>query len=230
MNFSLSIVVPVFNEEKRLNKTFSELEEFVKIKRFSSEGMPFSGVKNLEIIFVDDGSTDRTKQIIENLKSELRISLISYRENKGKGYAVRRGMLCAKNDYALTFDADMSTSLEELQKMIPFVEKKYPVIIGTRKVKGAKMIPPQPFFRKKLGEAYTIFANLIMGVWVSDFTCGFKLFSREARDIIFPSAKIDRWSYDAEILYLAKKIVLIFVKFQLYGKTTLTRAFVCVRI
>lgn len=192
---SLSIVIPVFNEELRLAKTFAELEDF-----FSKGDW-----KSLEVIFVDDGSTDKTAEMIKKLKFRYPVKLISYKENRGKGYAVRHGMLAAEGDYALTIDADMSTSLTEVSKTIPLMASDCPVIIGTRKAKGSRMIPPQPFLRKKLGEGYTMLARFITGVKVSDFTCGFKCFSRQAREKVFREAAINRWSYDAEILFLAKK-------------------------
>lgn len=196
-SISFSIIIPVFNEEKRLPRTFSELEDFFKTSRF----------KDLEVIFADDGSRDKTVNLINDFKQRYAfVKLISYRENRGKGYAVRQGMIRAKGDYSLTIDADMSTSPQELLKALPLIESGCPVIIGTRKAKGAKMVPPQPILRRKLGEGYTWLARLVTGVKASDFTCGFKCFSREAREKIFPLARIDRWSYDAEILFLAKRL------------------------
>ena len=190
----ISVVIPVFNEEKRLPKTFSALNAL-------SRDPFFSGA---EIIFVDDGSSDGTRKLIENFRSGKNVKLVSYEKNRGKGFAVRRGMLEANNDYALFLDADMSTPLGELKKFAPFMEQGAHVIIGTRKAAGARILKHQPFLRQKMGEVYTALANLATGARVSDFTCGFKCFSMEAIHKIFPYARIDRWSYDAEILYLAR--------------------------
>src|SRR3989344_3468126 len=172
----ISVVIPVFNEEKRLPKTFSALNAL-------SRDPFFSGA---EIIFVDDGSMDGTKKLIENFRSDINVKLVSCEKNRGKGFAVRRGMLEANNDYA------------------PFLDQGAHVIIGTRKAAGARILKHQPFLRQKMGEVYTALANLATGARVSDFPCGFKCFSMEAIHKIFPYARIDRWSYDAEILYLAR--------------------------
>ena len=147
---------------------------------------------------------DGTKKLIENFRSDINVKLVSCEKNRGKGFAVRRGMLEANNDYALFLDADMSTPLGELKKFAPFMEQGAHVIIGTRKAAGARILKHQPFLRQKMGEVYTALANLATGARVSDFTCGFKCFSMEAIHKIFPYARIDRWSYDAEILYLAR--------------------------
>ena len=190
----ISIVIPVYNEEKRLKKTFAALGALPADPRFSVG----------EIIFVDDGSNDGTKKLIEDFRHSASVKLVSYAKNRGKGYAVKQGMMAADSDYALFLDADMSTPLGELKKFAPFMEQEARVIIGTRKTAGAKILKRQPYLRQKMGEVYTALANLATGADVSDFTCGFKCFSREAIRGIFPHMKIDRWSYDAEILYLAR--------------------------
>lgn len=192
---SLSIVIPVFNEENRLSKTFAELKEF--FKNYS--------LRDTELIFVDDGSQDQTVNLIKQFRAGCPVKLISYAPNRGKGYAVRQGMLAAKNDYVLMLDADMSTEFSELGNFLPRIEEGIPVIIGSRKKEGAKVARAQSWSRRKLGEGYTFLANLILGVWVSDFTCGFKCFSKEAAQKIFSRTAINRWSYDAEALFLARK-------------------------
>lgn len=193
---SLSIVIPVYNEARRLSKTFAGLNELQN----------FGFFKDLEIVFADDGSRDETKKLIGQFIFPHPVKIISYEKNRGKGFAVRSGMLKATGDYALMMDADISTPISEIKKFLPFMEAGIPVIIGNRKMPEAQMIPPQPFLRRKLGEGYTFFARFITGVKVSDFTCGFKCFSKEARKRIFQAVTTERWSYDAEILYLAKKI------------------------
>ena len=191
---NISIIIPVFNEERRLPRTFLALSMLSKDPLFSGA----------DIIFVDDGSRDGTRKLIENFKSGKNVKLVSYEKNRGKGFAVKQGMMAADNDYALFLDADMSTPLGELKKFAPFMEQGAHVIIGTRKAAGARVLKHQPFLRQKMGEVYTALANLATGARVSDFTCGFKCFSMEAIHKIFPYARIDRWSYDAEILYLAR--------------------------
>ncbi len=195
---NLSIIIPVYNEEKRIGVAFREVGDFIIHK---------SAEYNLEIIFVNDGSSDNTKSAIEKYTENKNgiIKLISYSVNKGKGYAVRQGMLAANGDYILMADADMSTSLFEVDKFLPFMEKGVPVIIGTRKNKGAILIKKQPWYRQKMGEAYAFLASFFTGVNIKDFGCGFKMFSKTAARDIFSSAFINRWIFDTEILFLAKK-------------------------
>jgi len=192
---TLSFVIPVFNEEKRIKKTIKALKK----------GFSFSGLKLKEIIFVDDGSTDKTKSIIQKSLGK-KAKIISYQLNRGKGFAVRTGMLASTADYTLFFDADMATPLSEFKKFLPFLEQGIPVIIGTRKNGQSTVIKHQPKYREILGKAFTLLANIILNTWVTDFTCGFKAFSYQAKEDIFSQSKIDRWGYDAEILFLAKQM------------------------
>ncbi len=192
---TFSVVVPVFNEERRIARTFAAMEKFLAT----------SGVEKIEIIFVDDGSGDKTVSLIQKFNPGCEIKVISYAPNRGKGFAVRQGMLAAGGDYALVFDADMSTSMDEFPKFLRLISNGASVIIGTRKAGGAQIKKYQPWYRRKMGETYTALANFILGMEISDFTCGFKCFSRQARERIFKAAWVDRWSYDAEILFLAKR-------------------------
>ncbi|PIP60402.1 hypothetical protein COX00_03465 [Candidatus Uhrbacteria bacterium CG22_combo_CG10-13_8_21_14_all_47_17] len=105
-------------------------------------------------------------------------------------------------------DADMSTPIQEIEKFIPDMDVGHPVLIGTRKSRDALITQRQPLFRETLGKAYTLLARHILGVKVTDFTCGFKCFSAEAAQSIFSKAEIDRWSYDAELLFIAKNLKL----------------------
>lgn len=191
----ISIVVPVYNEENRINKAIEALNAYLPKKKIWAE-----------TIFVDDGSKDKTAEKIKHSRASFNYKLVSYRENQGKGFALKRGVKEAQGDYILLMDADMSTPIESLDKFLPLMEKGTPVILGTRKVKGAKVLVPQTKLRQKMGEFYTFLANVILGAKVSDFTCGFKCFSNESGKIIFSKLKTNRWSYDAEIIYLARKL------------------------
>lgn len=206
---SISFVIPVYNEAKRLSKTFKALNE-LRLPR----GPALSGVEGLklkEVIFVNDGSTDRTKLEIVNCKLEIekkldaKVKIISYKVNKGKGNAIRQGMLASSSDYTLFFDADISTPLSELEKFVPFIKKGIDVIVGTRKNGESTVIKHQPRYRELLGQGFTSLTRFVLQLDVTDFTCGFKAFSKRAKDTIFQKAKINGWGYDAEILFLAKK-------------------------
>lgn len=199
---TLSFVIPVYNEEKRIGKTIKAL----------LGGFSFAGLKLEKVIFVDDGSKDETKSKIKNQKSKIekklkaKIKIISYSKNRGKGYAIKKGMLASKSDYTLMFDADMSTKIKELKKFMPYINKDVDIIIGTRKNGHSTVVKHQPLYRELLGHGFTLLSNIILDTWVTDFTCGFKAFSKEAKNRIFENTLIDRWSYDAEIIYLAKKM------------------------
>jgi dolichyl-phosphate beta-glucosyltransferase len=198
---TISFVIPVYNEEKRLQTTFFALRNF---------NVP-QDLKLREVIFVNDGSTDNTSFKIENAKLSLgkklkaKVKIISYAQNKGKGYAVKQGMLAASSDYALFFDADMSTPLSELKKFMPYIRENEDVIIGTRKNGQSTVLIHQPKLREMLGRSFTLLTKFVLQLDVTDFTCGFKAFSKEAKNKIFRASKINTWGYDAEILFLANK-------------------------
>jgi len=199
---TISFVIPVYNEEKRLHKTFSALESFIAPEALRLQ----------EVIFVNDGSNDNTKSIIQSSKLKIekklkaRIKIVSYSKNQGKGYAVKQGMLASNSDYTLFFDADMSTPLSELKKFMPFIKEGTDVIIGTRKNGKSTVLIHQPKLREFLGKGFTLLTQKILRLSVSDFTCGFKAFSKNAKDQIFKKSIIKRWGYDAEIIFLAEKL------------------------
>lgn len=199
---TISIVIPVYNEEERLERTFEALSE-LQIPR---------GLKLEKIIFVNDGSDDHSNFLIQNSKRDLekrfkvKTELISYKEHKGKGYAVSQGMKVSSSDYTIFCDADMSTSLSELKKFIPEVKRDIPIIIGTRKNGKSTVIIHQPIYRELLGRGFTRLSNIILQTDITDFTCGFKAFSRIAKNTIFPISTINGWGFDVECMYLAKRL------------------------
>ncbi len=194
---TLSIVIPVYNEAERLKKTFQALAAGLSSQVFVLR----------EVIFVNDGSTDTTLKVLQDWKknSGVTVKIVSYVENRGKGYAVKRGMIVANAEYVLLVDADMSTPLTELAKLELFIQQGYQVVVGTRKNGHSTVMIPQPLYRQIAGRVFTKLSNVILNVWVSDFTCGFKLFSKQAKKKIFEKTIVDHWGYDAEILFLAKK-------------------------
>ncbi len=193
----LSIVVPVYNEAGRLAKTFRSLERFAALPHCPS----------LEAVFVDDGSSDETAGLVRNFAARFKgARLVSHEKNRGKGAAVRTGMLASRGLWRLFMDADMATDLTEFQKFAPFFSSGASVLIGSRRVLGAQVLVHQPFLRERMGGVYTALANFITDAGVSDFTCGFKCFSAAAANAIFSRSRIARWSYDAEILFLAHRL------------------------
>lgn len=198
---TISFVIPVYNEEKRIDRAFTEL----------TNGISLHGLKLEKIIFVNDGSHDKTISKIINQKSKIenhlktQVAIVSYQKHQGKGYAIKTGMKVSDSDYTLFFDADMSTPLTEIDKFRPYFERGTDIIVGTRKNGQSTVLTHQPFYRELLGHGFTYLANIILDTRVSDFTCGFKAFSKKAKVTIFNQSKMNSWSYDAETLYLGKK-------------------------
>ena len=187
---NLSIVIPVYNEENRLKKA-------LKIIIWWHRRQP-----NWEFILVNDGSSDDTEKIIKQFPF---VKLISYSKNQGKGYALKQGVAQASKPLVLLSDIDFSTPLTELLKMFEKI-KSADLAIGSRKTLGAKIIKHQPWWREYLGRQFTNLSKLWLGLKVSDVTCGFKLIKTPVAKELFRQQKIKRWSYDAEILFLAKKM------------------------
>lgn len=193
----LSVIIPAYNEERRLPKTINSILDYLKKQNFS-----------WEILVVNDGSKDNTSGIVNEFsKADSRIRLIDNKVNQGKGAVVRQGMLGAQGKVRLFTDADNSTSVGHFDKMKPYFDKDYKVVIGSRDskdVKGAKQAIPQKWHKRLLGN----FGNLVIqilavpGIW--DTQCGFKAFEKQAAEKIFSQAKINRWGFDFEALAIAK--------------------------
>jgi len=192
----LSVIIPAYNEEKRLPKTLTEIDKYLSKQDY-----------DYEIIVVNGGSTDKTAQIAENLKLKIaNLKLIDNKENRGKGYVVRQGMLAAKGDYRVFTDADNSTSIDQVEKMWPEFEKGFDVVIGSRDIKGAILDPPQPLQRRFTGEAFKLFRKIVIGFWgIQDTQCGFKGFTKEVVEKVFPKCVIDRFAFDPELLVLSQR-------------------------
>ena len=193
----LSIIIPAYNEAKRLPNTLREIDKYLRKQTY-----------DYEIIVVNDGSKDETAAVANNLKPEIRnLRLIDNKENHGKGYVVRQGILDGSGEYSLFTDADNSTSIDQVEKMWPEFEKGADIIIGSRDIKGAVLDPPQPFIRSVIfGEGFKLFRKIIIGLWgIQDTQCGFKGFKKEAAEKILQRCKIDRFAFDPEILVVAKK-------------------------
>ncbi len=187
----LSVIIPLYNEEKRIGN-IAHIVKYLSHKKFS-----------WELILVDDGSLDQTAKSVRKFIGK-NARLISYRPNRGKGHAIKQGMLAASGLYRLFLDVDLSTPIEELDHFLPKLPK-FDVLIGTRKARGAKVIVHQPWLRENLGKAFTFLSQTILSVPISDFTCGFKSFSADAAEKVFGHSRISRWGFDSEILFLCHK-------------------------
>ena len=190
----VSLIIPVYNEESRMGKSLDRIINF-----FASE--PYAS----EVIIVDDGSQDRTVDVIrERFGSKDGFRIYQLPRNTGKGGAVMQGMLRARGDYLFFSDADLSVPIHSLSTFLAKLENYGEVAIGTRQRAGASIEVHQPFYREFMGKIYTWLANWILNLKVSDLTCGFKGFRREAAKELFSRQQLKNWSFDAEILYLAR--------------------------
>jgi len=193
----LSVIIPAYNEEERLPKTLREVDKYLRTKDYESE-----------IIVVSDGSTDKTVEVVENLITEIKnLRLVEFEKKRGKGFGVRQGMLKASGQYRVFTDADNSTSIDQVEKMWPYFDQGYDIVIGSRDIKGAVIAVPQTWFRRRLGDIFNLISQIISGLWgIWDTQCGFKGFTKKAASDIFPRTVIDRFAFDVEVLILAKKL------------------------
>ncbi len=191
----LSVIIPAYNEEKRLLPTLSKIYAYLSTKDF-----PY------EIIVVDDGSTDNTLPMIKNFASSNKhIVILINEQNSGKGFSVRKGMLSARGEYAFFTDADLSTPIEEIEKCLPYLINGYDVVIGSRSMPGSDILVHQPWYREKMGKIFNFMVNMVLLKGIIDTQCGFKGFKREAVKTVFSRCKIDGFSFDVEALYLSRK-------------------------
>ena len=192
----LSVVIPAYGEEKRITETLVAIDKYLKNQKYS-----------YEIIVVNDGSKDDTGPVVERLIGKIKnLKLLDNRINHGKGYVVRQGMLSAHGAYRLFTDSDNSTPIEEVAKLLPYFSQGYDVVIGSRDIKGAKLEPPQPLYRRFLGRGWWLLTSIVVGTWgISDTQCGFKMMTASAATQVLPLCKIERFAFDPEILAIAKK-------------------------
>jgi len=211
----LSVVIPAYNEEKRLPETLKKVRDYLNRQKYTSE-----------VYVVDDGSKDRTVEVVRELvKDWPGFKIIENPENRGKGAVVKQGMLATKGEWRLFMDADNSTDISEVQKFWTFANPKhealnskqyqnskilnskqnYEVIIGSRYLDKNSIKIKQPLGRRIVSRLGNILVRLLLGIKVADTQCGFKLFSSEAAEKIFPKQTIDRWGFDMEILAIAIK-------------------------
>ena len=209
----LSVIIPAYNEEKRLPKTLEEIDKYLSGQSY-----------DYEILVVNDGSKDRTVEIAKNLAPTIKnLTVTGYEQNRGKGFAVRFGILEAKGDYRLFTDADNSTSVDQIEKMWPEFKKGFDIVIGSRDIKGAVLNPPQPWLRHIiLGEGFKLYRKIIIDLWgIEDTQCGFKCFAKKTAEDIFPKCKIDRFAFDPEILIIGKKLDYKIKEMPIYWKNDL---------
>ncbi|MDP2923613.1 MAG: glycosyltransferase family 2 protein [Candidatus Omnitrophota bacterium] len=192
----LSIIIPAYNEEKRIGPTLVQINSFLKNRSY-----------NCEILVIDDGSADNTMKKAEksSLFTENKSRVISNGTNGGKGFSVKNGILNSHGEYVLISDADLSTPIEEVDKLFKYIDKGFDIAIGSRSVSTSEIKAHQPWHRERMGRIFNFFVRKILVSDFNDTQCGFKLFKGNIARAIAAQLKIDGFSFDVEMLYIAKQ-------------------------
>ena len=188
----LSIIIPAYNEENRIEASLDKAIEYFEKQSYS-----------WELFVIDDGSKDKTVELVNKYPNP--IQCLVQPSNLGKGAAVRRGMLDSNGQYRIFTDADFSTPIYEIPKLLKNFDAGYEISIGSRAIDRSLVIEHQPFYREFMGKTFNRIVQSLLFKGIKDTQCGFKGFSEKAVDIIFTKAKINGFSFDVEILYLAQK-------------------------
>jgi len=193
----VSIVIPAFNEERRIGRT---------LERIGSYSPSSCTVR--EVLVVDDGSADGTVALVERIGAAggPPIRVLRNPGNRGKGYSVRHGVLAAEGAAVLFSDADLSTPIEELDRLVPALADGAAVVIGSRALPESVLEVHQPLYRELSGRTFNLLFQALVLPGVHDSQCGFKLFAREAARDVFPRLTVDGFGFDIELLYVARRL------------------------
>ncbi len=191
----ISIIIPCYNEEDRISATLEAISRYVQSRRDN----------DFEIIVVDNGSKDKTRQVALSFEDKLPGIRIIDESSYGKGWAVKQGMLAAKGEYRLFMDADNSTDIGHLDSLLDAAKTGADIVISSRRLPRSHIVHPQPWHRRMLGDAFSLLVRAIVPLGVKDTQNGFKLFSAEAAEKIFSHQTIFYWAFDVEILAIAKR-------------------------
>ncbi|MDP2656575.1 MAG: glycosyltransferase family 2 protein [bacterium] len=191
----LSVVIPAYNEEASIRRTITTVADYVR-----------TTFPDGEIIVIDDGSTDHTRDIVRSLMSTYPLRFITHKKNKGKGAAVRTGALSAHGDYILFMDADMSTHIQEFDGLYRALVGGADIAIGSRYMNTSHVVVYQPWFRVILGRIANTIVRMMLLPRIYDTQCGFKAFTHETALILFHLQTMERWSFDVELLVLARRL------------------------
>ena len=189
---SLSVVIPAYNEATGLPETLRRLSEYLITRPW-----------DWELRVVDDGSTDRTREVVERFRDSQPRVVLQAEPHRGKGGAVRAGMLAGRADYRFMCDADLSMPVHEIEKFMPPALGPTDVAIGSREGVGARRVG-EPLFRHVAGRIFNASVRLSTIRDIQDTQCGFKMFTAAAAEAIFPHVTIEGWAFDIEVLYIAR--------------------------
>jgi dolichyl-phosphate beta-glucosyltransferase len=193
-HFPLSVILPCYNEEKNIRRNIQYIHNYLTL-RFS----------DFEIIVVNDGSTDKTAEELKRTRDKIRV--IDLKPNHGKGMAVKTGILESKGEIVMFLDADLAIPIEELPEFLREIENESDIAIASRFIAQIKVLKPILWYRRLMEKVFRLLRMIIINNYdIQDTQCGFKVFTREAARKIFPLLTITGWSFDVEVIYLAKKM------------------------
>lgn len=190
----LSIIIPAHNEEERLPPSLAQVADFVRQQSYS-----------IEVIVVENGSHDRTLEVAQSFQSSMPYLQVIQETQKGKGLAVRTGMLAAKGKYRIFCDADFSMPVDELSKFIPEDAQSYDIAIASRELPESRRVD-EPEFRHLIGRVFNSLVRIALLPGLQDTQCGFKAFRDEVAEQLFPLQTMNGWSFDAELLFIAQRL------------------------
>jgi dolichyl-phosphate beta-glucosyltransferase len=196
MSPTLSVLVPAFNESSRIAPSLEKILAYLRAQSYT-----------WELLIIDDGSRDDTVAIVGQLiQTEPNARLISYQPNRGKGYAVRTGVLAARGQWVVFLDADLSTPPEEIAKALEHLDRGFDMVIGSRALPDSQIETKAPPIRRLGTFIFNLTKHLLVGLWqYSDTQCGFKAYREAAVRPLYERAVIDRFMFDVEILFLAER-------------------------
>ncbi len=190
-----SIVIPAYNESARITASLDKILAYIEQNHWDAE-----------VLVVNDGSRDDTADIVRQYAQRSPIvRLIENPGNRGKGYSVRNGMLQARGDIQIFSDADLSSPIYETARLIKEIDKGADVAFGSRWLQADTQTERQPILRQIAGRVYNLLLRVILGLNYKDTQCGIKAFTREAAQKVFTRQKIERWGFDPELLFIARK-------------------------
>lgn len=196
---SVSVIIPAYNEAVRLPATLAETANY-----FAARGEDF------ELLVVNDGSTDETAAVVSKFaasRAEVSVQCLSYGGNRGKGYAVRYGMLRAGGDLRLFCDADLATPAEEYEVVLAAMQaQNTPIGIGSRPLRASNLLVHQPWYREQLGRGFNAAVQILAVPGIKDTQCGFKIFTAETAKAVFSKSRIDGFAFDSEALFIARRL------------------------
>lgn len=191
----ISVVIPTFNEEDRIGRSLTRIREFFDVR-----------YPNYEVLVVNDGSRDRTVPLVREMMAGWpNLRLVDFRNNRGKGFATRFGVLSSRGDWILCSDADLSTPIDEIERLLAS-GREHAVVIGSRSIRGSKIALRQPLYRRMMGRVFNWAVRALVVRGHCDTQCGFKLYRRDAALSIFDRLTLEGFAFDVEILFLARRL------------------------